>query len=151
MGIVAKSGVVTERSVVAECGIVTDSGVDAKKGIVARGVVARGVVEVDAVDGVTTKRRFVGVGSTDTTFARLPKEAVKDDFRFLPAWMSVDAAVRGNRSGANTDRSRWLVRCTWRIMSDNISNPDFLRDSEDTRDDGMLRQRRMVVNRRDGR
>ena len=36
-------------------------------------------------------------------------------------------------------------------MSDNISNPDFLRDSEDTRNDGMLRQRRVVVNRRDGR
>ena len=103
MGIVAKSGVITERSVVAERGIVTDSGVDDKKGFIARDVVVRGVVEVVEVDGVTTKRLFVGVGSTDTTFARLPKEAVKDDFRFLPAWMSVDAAVRGNRSGANTD------------------------------------------------
>jgi hypothetical protein len=151
IGIVPKSGVVTERIIVAERGIITDSGIEAKKGIVARGVIARGVVEVDAVDGVTTKRRFVGVGSTDPTFARLPKEAVKDDFRFLPAWTSVDAAVRGNRSGANTDRSRWLVRWTWRIMSDNISNPDAIRGSKDTRNDGMLRQRRMVGNRRDGR
>ncbi len=151
MGIVAKSGVITERSVVAERGIVTDSGVDDKKGFIARDVVVRGVVEVVEVDGVTTKRLFVGVGSTDTIFARLPKEAVKDDFRFLPAWMSVDAAVRGNRSGANTDQSRWLVQWTWRIMSDSISNPDAIQGSEGTRDDGMLRQRRMVVNRRDGR
>ena len=36
-------------------------------------------------------------------------------------------------------------------MSDNISNTDAIQGSEDTRDDGMLRQRGMVGKRRDGR
>ena len=36
-------------------------------------------------------------------------------------------------------------------MSDSISNPDAIRGSEGTRDDGMLRQSRMVINRSDGR
>ena len=36
-------------------------------------------------------------------------------------------------------------------MSDNISNTDAIQVSEDTRDDGMLRQRGMVGKRRDGR
>jgi hypothetical protein len=40
---------------------------------------------------------------------------------------------------------------TWRIMSDNISNPDAIQGLEDTRNDGMLRQRGMVGNKRDGR
>ena len=81
IGTIAKSGVVAERSIVAERGIVTEHGVNAEKGIVAK----CGVVEVVAVDGVTTKGHFVGVGSTDPTFTRLPKEAVNDDFKFLPA------------------------------------------------------------------
>ncbi len=166
-GIVAKSGVVAECSIVAEHGVVPEHGVDAKEGIVItkRGVDAekgiaakRVIVEVVAVDGVTTKQNFVGVVSMDPTFARLPKEAVNDDFRFLLAWMSVDVAVQSNWSGANTDRLRWLVQWTWRIMLDNISimldnisNPDAIRGSEDTRDDSMLRQRGMVGNKRNGR
>ena len=96
VGVVSELCVVAKRCVVAERGIVTDMGIVAKSGVVTER-------SVDEVDGVTTKRRFVGVGSTDTTFARLPKEAVKDVLRFLPAWMSADAAVRGNRSGANAD------------------------------------------------
>ena len=108
VGVVSELCVVAKRCVVAERGVVTDMGIAAKSGVVTeRSVVTdRGIVTdscVDEVDGVTTKRRFVGVGSTDTTFARLPKEAVKDVLRFLPAWMSADAAVRGNRSGANAD------------------------------------------------
>ena len=89
IGIVAKSGVVAKRSIVPERGIVTERGIDAEKGILAK----RGIVEVVAVNGVTIKQCFVGVGSTDPTFARLPKDAVNDDFRFLLAWMSVDAVV----------------------------------------------------------
>ena len=96
VGVVSELCVVAKRCVVAERGVVTDMGIVAKSGVVTER-------SVDEVDGVTTKRRFVGVGSTDTTFARLPKEAVKDVLRFLPAWMSADAAVRGNRSGANAD------------------------------------------------
>ena len=96
VGVVSERCVVAKRCVVAERGVVTDMGIVAKSGVVTER-------SVDEVDGVTTKRRFVGVGSTDTTFARLPKEAVKDVLRFLPAWMSVDAAVRGNWLGANTD------------------------------------------------
>ena len=96
VGVVSELCVVPKRCVVAERGVVTDMGIVAKSGVVTER-------SVDEVDGVTTKRRFVGVGSTDTTFARLPKEAVKDVLRFLPAWMSADAAVRGNRSGANAD------------------------------------------------
>ena len=96
VGVVSERCVVAKRCVVAERGVVTDMGIVAKSGVVTER-------SVDEVDGVTTKRRFVGVGSTDTTFARLPKEAVKDVLRFLPAWMSADAAVRGNRSGANAD------------------------------------------------
>ena len=108
VGVVSERCVVAKRCVVAERGVVTDMGIAAKSGVVTeRSVVTdRGIVTdtcVDEVDGVTTKRRLVGVGSTDTTFARLPKEAVKDVLRFLPAWMSADAAVRGNRSGANAD------------------------------------------------
>ena len=96
VGVVSELCVVAKRCVVAERGVVTDMGIVAKSGVVTER-------SVDEVDGVTTKQRFVGVGSTDTTFARLPKEAVKDVLRFLPAWMSADAAVRGNRSGANAD------------------------------------------------
>ena len=36
-------------------------------------------------------------------------------------------------------------------MSDNISNPDAIRGSEDTHNDGMLRQRGMVGTRCDRR
>ena len=36
-------------------------------------------------------------------------------------------------------------------MSDNISNPDATRGSEDSRDNDMPRQRGMVGNRSDGR
>ena len=108
VGVVSEVCVVPKRCVVAERGVVTDMGIVAESGVVTeRSVVTdRGIVTdtcVDEVDGVTTKQRLVGVGSTDTTFARSPKEAVKDVLRFLPAWMSADAAVRGNRSGANAD------------------------------------------------
>jgi hypothetical protein len=104
--VVAERGVVTDMGIVAESGVVTERSVVTDRGIVRSVVTDRGIVTdgcVDEVDGVTTKRRFVGVGSTDTTFARLPNEAVKEVLRFLPAWMSADAAVRGNRSGANAD------------------------------------------------
>jgi hypothetical protein len=72
-GVVAECGVIAKRGVVAKCGIVVEWGVDAMHGIVAQ----QGIVIVPTIDdGVTTPQRFVGVKSTDPTFAHLPNERV---------------------------------------------------------------------------
>ena len=149
----AKHGDVAKHGINAKSGIVAKRGVIAKRGIVnEKGVVPKcGIVNVVAVDGVTKKRHFVGVGSMDPTFARLPNTPVNEDMRFLPALMSVDAAVQGNWSGANTDRSTWMVQWTWKIMSDNISNPDATQGLEDLHDNNMPRQCGMVGYGHNGR
>ena len=108
---VAERGVIDVVAVDAKLGVVNIVLVSAERGIVAkRRVVAKcGVVSVIAVNRLTRKQRSMGVGSMDSTFAHLPKEAVNEDLRFLLVWMTVDAAVRGNWSGANTYELRWWV------------------------------------------
>ncbi len=60
-------------------------------------LLSTGIVIVNTINGgVTTNGRFVGVGSTDPTFAHLPNERVKEDLRFLPALMRAGTLVCTN-------------------------------------------------------
>ena len=96
--VVAKRGVVTKGGIVAEHGIVAKHGIIAKLGVVAKRC---GVVVIVAAidDGVTTKRRFVGVGSADPLFASnlvtpLGLEGLRDEL-----------GVVAERRGVNAERA----------------------------------------------